>query len=140
MRGGDREGLPHADRARRGQGHAQFGRADAGAGRAAVVDCLLGTDGHTEVVEGVRVVQRVQREVGLGEAALVQQRPEDEDGLVAAVPGLAGIHARQIPGPGLVHPVRGFLLGKGSDAGVQIAGRRPGDGVLKGQGHLRARG
>ena len=52
-------------------------------------------NGRAKVVDGIRMIERVEREVGGRELALGQQRAEDEHRLIAALPRLDEVHPRQ---------------------------------------------
>ena len=88
--------------------HAEVRRADAGGGARAVPHRLLHRHRGLEVVDRVRVVQRVDGEVGHREPALGEERAEHEDRLVAALPGLRHVDAGQVAGAGLVEPGAGL--------------------------------
>ena len=85
---------------------------------------------------GIRMVQRVDGEIGLGEAALGQDRSEHEHGLVPALPRLGEIETRKPPGPCLPGALRGLAPGGFRPACGRVLFQRPGDGVVEGQWRL----
>ena len=53
---------------------------------------LLDRHRRPEVVDRIRMIERVEREVGRRELALREQRAEDEHRLVAPLPRLGDVH------------------------------------------------
>ena len=102
----------------------------------AVEDQLLDRDAGAEVRDRIGMVQRVDGEVGLGEAALGQDRSEHEHGLVPALPGFGEIETRQPAGPCLPGALRGLAPGGFRPACGRVLFQRPGDGVVEGQWRL----
>ncbi len=88
---------------------ADAGRGDVRPG-GAVEQRLLDHHRRAEVVEGIRMIERVEREVGGRELALGQQRAEDEHRLIAALPRLGDVHPGQVAGPSLRDALRRLAL------------------------------
>ena len=116
---------------------AEFGGPDPPLRHAGVPDGLVERHLRLEVVHGVGAVQRADGEVLFGELVLCQQGAEDEDGIVASLPGLAVVQFRQVAAPGFADPPLGGLhLGShGLDGWVLV--QRQADSILEGQRGLR---
>jgi hypothetical protein len=73
------------------------------------------------VGQRIRTVERVNREVGLREPALRQQRPEHIDRHVATLDAFGEVDLGQPAGVGPAHACRGFALAGlgGPDPGVR---------------------
>ena len=117
--------------------------ADAGGGDVrpggAVEQRLLDHHRRAKVVDGIRMIERVEREVGGRELALGQQRAEDEHGLIAALPRLGDVHLGPVAGPSLRDALRRLALRGRGAAGVGVLRAGAGDGLRQGQRGLGRR-
>jgi hypothetical protein len=80
-------------------------------GAPSVEQGLLDTDGGPEVAERRRIVEGRDVEARRREDALVEQRPEYEDGIIGALERLGVAHAGQVAGAGLPDADLGLRLG-----------------------------
>ncbi len=70
------------------------------------------------------MVQLLQGEIGLGELALREERPEHEHGLIAPLPRLGEVDLRKEPRARLRDPLFGLLHGRPRHGNVWIGGHR----------------
>ena len=91
---------------------------------------LFDRHGGAKVVEGVGVIERAEGEVGGGELPLGQQRAEDEDRLIAALPRLGDVHLGPVARACLSDALCRLALRRSAAAGIRVlrAGTRDGVG------------
>lgn len=84
-----------------GEFFAQLGGLDVGTGAAEVIEDLVHRELGLEVVDGARVIEGVNGEVGGGETALREEGGEGEDGIIGGLKGLGVVDFREEAGAGL---------------------------------------